>query len=304
MYRYERLLVPVGFEAPDPFVIRYAGLVSRMACSKEVVFVHVSQDHDVPGWMRGRFPELARTRKDSQAELEALVDREFQGGPTPQVRYAVLDGVPLMEILRQVREQNSDLVLVGRKRDRQEAGNMAERLARKAPCSVLVVPEGTQSKITSIVVGVDFSENARDALDAVVAFASAAETGTPRVYGLHIYSVPIGFYKTGKTYEEFAQIMKEHHRTQYDDFVADVDLRGINLEPTFLLDNKPTNGIQRAAEVLGVDLVVTGARGRGAGAAVLLGSVAERLIATTSTPLLAVKKKGQGMSFLEALLKI
>ena len=47
-----------------------------------------------------------------------------------------------------------------------------------------------------------------------------------------------------------------------------------------------------------------GARGRRAGAAVLLGSVTEHLINTTTVPLLAVKKKGSGMSILDALLEL
>ena len=51
-------------------------------------------------------------------------------------------------------------------------------------------------------------------------------------------------------------------------------------------------------------LVVIGARGRSAAAGVLLGSVAEHLIHTTTLPLLAVKKKGTGRSILDALLKL
>jgi nucleotide-binding universal stress UspA family protein len=55
---------------------------------------------------------------------------------------------------------------------------------------------------------------------------------------------------------------------------------------------------------LSADLVVTGARGRRLGAGVLLGSVTEPLVADTDIPILAAKKKGEGMSFLEALLEM
>jgi nucleotide-binding universal stress UspA family protein len=51
-------------------------------------------------------------------------------------------------------------------------------------------------------------------------------------------------------------------------------------------------------------IVIIGARGRRAGAGILLGSVAEYLIKTTTVPLLAVKKKGTGLSILDALLKL
>jgi nucleotide-binding universal stress UspA family protein len=49
-------------------------------------------------------------------------------------------------------------------------------------------------------------------------------------------------------------------------------------------------------------LIVIGAKGRSLSALVLLGSVTEKLIETTPAPVLAVKKKGAGMGFLEALL--
>jgi hypothetical protein len=49
-------------------------------------------------------------------------------------------------------------------------------------------------------------------------------------------------------------------------------------------------------------LIVIGAKGRSLAALVLLGSVTEKLIETTHVPILAVKKKGSGMGFLEALL--
>jgi nucleotide-binding universal stress UspA family protein len=53
-----------------------------------------------------------------------------------------------------------------------------------------------------------------------------------------------------------------------------------------------------------IHLLIMGARGRKAGAGVLLGSVTEHLIKTTTVPLMAVKEKGTGMGFLDALLKL
>jgi len=47
--------------------------------------------------------------------------------------------------------------------------------------------------------------------------------------------------------------------------------------------------------------VVVGARGRTAAVALVLGSVTERLIASTEIPLIAVKKKGTGLSLLDVL---
>ena len=52
-----------------------------------------------------------------------------------------------------------------------------------------------------------------------------------------------------------------------------------------------------------IDLLIMATLGRSASAAILMGSVTEKLIWITNVPLVAVKKKGAGLSFLEALLK-
>ncbi|NOQ95453.1 MAG: universal stress protein, partial [Desulfobacterales bacterium] len=83
-----------------------------------------------------------------------------------------------------------------------------------------------------------------------------------------------------------------------------VDLRGITATPIFKLEEKEYRGIEEVIEEHGIDLLIVGARGRKAGAGVLLGSVTEHLIQTTTIPLLAVKKKGTGMSLLDALLRL
>ena len=70
-----------------------------------------------------------------------------------------------------------------------------------------------------------------------------------------------------------------------------------------MLEKKPAKAIEEVVKNHNIDLLVIGARGRRAGAGVLLGSVTEHLIKTTTIPILAVKKKGSGLNILEAILK-
>jgi len=54
----------------------------------------------------------------------------------------------------------------------------------------------------------DFLENSVDALEVAAACASAS--GILEIRCLRVYHVPMGYYKTGKSYGEFATIMKGH----------------------------------------------------------------------------------------------
>ena len=84
-----------------------------------------------------------------------------------------------------------------------------------------------------------------------------------------------------------------------------IDLRGISVAPKFRLNEKEYRGIwEEILEERETNLLVMGARGRKAGAGVLLGSVTERLVHTTTAPLLAVKEKGSNLGILDAILKL
>jgi hypothetical protein len=146
-----------------------------------------------------------------------------------------------------------------------------------------------------------------------VAFASAK--GIDEIRCLHAYNVPIGYYKTGKSFEQFAEIMKGHAEKNYKNFLQTEvcqigsvcqikDLKGIKVTPLFILEKKPAKAIEEVIKNHDIDLLVIGARGRHAGAGVLLGSVTEHQIRTTTVPILAVKKKGTGMNLLDAILNL
>ena len=99
--------------------------------------------------------------------------------------------------------------------------------------------------------------------------------------------------------------MKGHAEKNYQEFIKKIDLKGISAVPKFRLEDKEYRGIwEELLEEREVNLLIMGSRGRKAGAGVLLGSIAEHLIKTTTVPLLAVKKKGTGLGLLDALLKL
>ena len=140
-------------------------------------------------------------------------------------------------------------------------------------------------------------------MDVALAFANANKI--KEIDCVHIYSVPIGFYKTGKSYEQFAEIMKGHAERKYSEFIKKIDLKGVSAVSKFRLNDKVHRGIwEEIIEKKEVHLLIMGARGRKAGAGILLGSVTEHLIKLTTVPFLAVKEKGSGMGLLDALLRL
>jgi len=275
-----------------------------LAKSEKIIFLHVASTVDIPEELITEYPDLFKPVDEyARQEMEALVNKYFDGHPETQIDYEVVEGSPLIEFLRRAKEKEIDLIVMRKRKIPSASGTLFEKLARKAPCSVLFVPEGTKTWFTNILVPVDFSENSVDAMEEAVALASVS-VGIEEITCLHVYSVPMGYYKTGKSYEQFAGIMKGHAEKNYSEFIKKIDLKGLTAVPLFQLEKKASKGIEDVINERERCLVVIGARGRRAAAGALLGSVAEHLIHTTTLPLLAVKKKGTGMSILDALLEL
>ena len=302
MYRYNNLLAAFNLTKLDNSVLQYAGMISHMAKPEKIYSLHVTRNLNIPKEVLKEYPHLLNPLDDfALRKMRKTVKDGFDGHPQTKIIYDVVEGSPLEVMLHQVTSKDIDMLLVGRKADATETRRLPMKLARKAPCSVFIVPEGTKPSISKILVPIDFSEFSANAMEIAIALASAK--GISNIQCLHVYQLPLGYYKTGKTEEEFTEIMKKNAQEKYLKFIEVIDLKGVSVDMEFVLHKNPAKAIHRMIEKEEIDLIVIGARGRNDGAGVLLGSVTEDLILSTHVPLLAVKKKGTGITFLEALFK-
>ncbi len=301
MYRYKNLLVPLNLTTTDEAAIRFSSQISLTSKSENAYFIHVKRPSEIPRQILDEYPQLlVPSEEERKQKMQSQVEVGFQSQGTNTI-FEVEEGTPLEVLLNQVVKKDIDLVVIGRKTDAKDTRRLPINLARKAPCSVLVVPENSKQTISNILVPIDFSEFAVNALEQAVDLASAHNIST--IQCLNVFQLPTGYSKTGKSQGEFKEIMRKNALKDYERFVKKIDLKGVEVNPIFLNDDKPAQAIQSVVEKNQIDLLVLGTRGRNAGAGLLLGSVTEDIILNTRIPLMAVKKKGTGLSLLEVLLK-
>jgi nucleotide-binding universal stress UspA family protein len=121
---------------------------------------------------------------------------------------------------------------------------------------------------------------------------------------MHGYRVPMGYSKSGKSYDEFARIMgrnAENEMTKWlKKFVGKINSR-------LILRDKETFADQviDLAKKENFDLIVIGSKGMSKTTLTLLGSQTLKLLkANEHIPLMIVKKEGENIQFLEALGRI
>lgn len=307
MYPIKRILVALDLSEIDPLLIQFASYISCSAGAEKVYFVNILRSIHIPNEVLKEFPDLiTRAVADREKQITDLVDQHFEQPEGIKRQYIVKDGQPAKKILQMVKDSDIDLVIAGKKKSMQGTGVLVQRLARRAGCSLLIVPESSTTKISRLLVPSDFSENAKLALETAL---TITEKNLPdvQINVQNVYSVPAGYHYTGKTYEAFSEIMKKHAKRDYKKFIKSIDLRGVKVKDVYSLDkndNKMRNIYDKALE-LKADGIVMGAKGRTAATALFLGSIAERAIQMNQQfPLLIVRPKGQNAGLFDFILDI
>lgn len=303
MYKFNKILVGLDHTSMDEELINAACTVCQLSGSKEIYFINIVRDFNLPDDVRMEFPDIIdKAIEERKTQIESEVLEKFAcNGVTPH--FIIKQGQPTKEIMKFAAEQKIDLIVIGRKKENSSSGVLIQRLARRAGCSLLIVPSGKEMKMGKIHVPVDFSSYSKMALEKAVTFAKKLSP-TPEIIVQNVYQVPSGYHYTGKSYDEFSKIMKDHAEKDYKVFIQDLKLGDIKLNDLYTLDKEDDviAEIYKKAKKEKADLIIIGAKGRSSTTAIFIGSKAEKFLHLDSEiPVMVVRPKGKRAGIREYL---
>ncbi len=292
MQRFHKIgILLTGSPADEP-ALNYAAEIAALAAPERILCVCEQQMHGQP---TGIDPAAL------EQHLRERVGAERAGA----VEFRSSQGHALTEILRAARDEEFDLLIKGRRLPANELSNAsAARLARKAPCTTLLVPTQPYVHMSRLMVPVDFSEHSRMALDLALEIGRATQAAgqQAQVVAMSTYAVNYGYAKIGMTMTEAARKIADATQQQFDRFLADFDISGLDFDTFMLCTGRTSRGVHEVATARKLDMIVLGSRGLTSSAAAVLGSTTEDIITGAALPVLVVKKKGETVGLLNALL--
>lgn len=303
--KFRRMLVALDLSDMDVFVVKYASLIAKVFEIDAVYFLNVTTTLELPEEIQEKYGDVfAPVDETLIKEMEVVINEHFVKPEKCDVHVSVLAGAVTDEILKFAKVKVVDLMLLGRKEKLSGSGLHSRKIAKGTASSIIFVPEDTTYELNKVLVSIDYSEHSQMAFEIGV---DLQKKSGAKLLSNNVYRVPVGYAKSGKSYEEFAQIMLENTKEQCGRFFKKMDLDGVVYDHTFALDDDPhpADKIYKTAAELGVDMIILGSKGRSSGAAFLIGSVAEKLLMEDSDiPLFLVKKGKENMSLLEALFRL
>ena len=304
LYEYKRLLVALDATELDGQLMGAAATLSKLLPVEKIYFYHIAKKLEVPEEIKEKFDQLAPADETVEHNIKSHLAEYFPEGHGVDMEIEVREGDPAARLLKLVKSKHIDLVLVGHKSSMKGSGTIPNKLVKAAPCSVMFVPENMATEFKKILVPLDFSDHARSALRQAVRLGKPCDG---EVLCHNVVPVPSGYHTSGKTREEFGEIMQGHAEKEYKHFMKSFDAQGVDMRPIFETndDNNPADEIYERAVAEQANLIVLGSKGRKGISNVLLGSVATRVLEfAKDMPVLVVKDKGEGLSFLQALLRL
>jgi nucleotide-binding universal stress UspA family protein len=233
-------------------------------------------------------PPSWRGATDPAHVARRRVLEDLQGAPDIDIEVVVERGDPATLILEVVERVRGELVVTGVSRDetlgRMLLGTTVEALVRKASVPVLVVKSRPRQPYRNVVVATDFSEGSRAALETALALLPAAELSL-----FHALSIPFeGLADDRSAVRESAA---RHAMAESQAFLAATPAAQGRDIRTYCEYGEASALLQDLVQARGADLVVLGTEGRSGLARVLIGSVAQRLLARLHVDVLVVRRR-------------
>lgn len=305
MFNLKKILVCLDMTKMDEFVIEYAGLLAKTMESDEIYFFHVNAQLEVPSSVREKYPELyGPVADDYKSKMEKAVSNSFPDYKDFRHEFVVREGSPSQKILEWSEIEAMDLIIMGKKSELKGKGVNPKKIANISHCSILFVPERARVSLDTLFVPIDFSIRSTTGVEQAMAIKKHNQA---QVILQHVYFVPQGYHYTGKTYDEFAIIMRDNSIKDYNMFMKRHKYDQTNFKDIYTLDDDdaPADKIYLEALNYNADLIILPSRGRTKAASLLLGSVAIELLKFHQRiPYMVIKDKRENMSFFQALMKV
>jgi len=307
MYQFKRILVALDQSNIDQILFRFVSHICSRIKIDKIYFVNVTKTLEWPPEIIEKYPDcLAPMDENIQHVIKEQMSQYLAKDLIPDSEILVMDGNPEEILLKEVNIKEIDLLVMGKKSLKDGSGRLTKKMANLAQCSIALISNSFSKALDSefqMMVSVDFSESSLNAVKIAEIIRNANDA---KIVIHHVYRVPSGYHYSGKSFEEFAEIMKKNAEEKMNKLLKEAKIDSSNLKIIYTLDknDNAVKKISKTADNEKVHLIVIGSKGRTTAASIFLGSTAEKIISHIDKNILIVKDKKGNLDLLTYMMDV
>lgn len=268
---------------------------------KQITLVNVNSKSSIPKEILEKFPQMEENlnielfqEKVNEINQETLKD--------PLVQLKCLDGDVVSELTKFSSNKNVDFLIIGKRNNHYQQSINYNKLVRKADSNILMIPDNYPLMLNKVLIPIDFSEYSIESTNFCI---DLVKNKYSHLIFQHVYTVPQSYNKTGKSFVEFAKIMKQNAEKEFETFKSKIkDLDQVSYEVTYTLNqtNEHYKEIMSEARKQNTNLIILSNKGHSALGSLMLGSTAESLLNhEQEIPVMLIKQKNKKISWIDEL---
>jgi nucleotide-binding universal stress UspA family protein len=300
MIAFKQILCPTDLSEASVRSLTYAAAFARWYGAR-LTILHVVPTFEAmtvgPGALNGP-PQIVMplSRQEVLDEMRRIT--ESTGIDSSDATLSAEAGDPVRNIVDQALAIGADLVVMGTHGrsgfERLLIGSVAEKVLRKAPCPVLLVPPHMAANadpdvsFKHILCPMDFSPAALQALGFALDLARQSEGVVTLLHALEWLTDEEPREYTHFNVPEYRQHLVDDARERLQALVADESRTPTAIEHRVVV-GRAYREILQVAQESGTDLIVMGAQGRGGLGLALFGSTTQQVVRAATCPVLTVR---------------
>jgi nucleotide-binding universal stress UspA family protein len=280
-------------------VLQYFEDISAVLRPNHLYFMVIKPYYDFPKSILKQFPKIEQSlSKESKSKIKDTIGSFFISFLKIKLHFIFSQENIMQDIMKTVRIRDIDLLVMEKEYPELGPHSFSEKIIRKVTCSTLIITANAQSKPKNVLVPVDFSQNAVEALKFALTFTKFLQF--KNIFCLHFYTIPFMLSHTGIDLERFHQIMEENSADEFQDFLRQFSDSKKCIVPLLEPNTDPMSKLKDIIASSKIDLIIMANRGKGS-TPVMLGSLTEAVINSVKIPTLILKNKKLNISRLYAL---
>ncbi len=305
MFKINNILFPTDFSRCADQALNHAlFLAKKYGAELHIIHAVVLFDND-PNVIPKKFPELDELRSRLERITDERINEIIKSRKTEKLNLhtAQIRGISAASVILEYASDNDiDLIVMGTQGRRGIShmllGSVAEEIIRLSICPVLTIRESEKPKsieaFEKILVPVDFSDYSKESIVYAKEIAQMYEAKLHLLHVIEKFTYP-SFYLTDKTpLSEFITKLEKKSMESLEEIVK--ESVGTEIETEYhVIEGHAAKSIVQFETVNDIDLVVIASHGMTAIEHFVLGSVTEKVVRRSSSPVFTVKPFGKSL---------